>query len=251
MKLSSRKVSKRVATKLTEATDYRLKAYELAATTAGVGMLALLPAATAEVVYTPAHQQITLGTSFPLDLNRDGVIDFTINNRHAGDLGSWKLSVLPLVGNGASGFRHFSTLHGFGSSVFASALRDGAIIGTRFYFPAKTMEEFIYTFFHSGFEEGSWLNVKSRYLGLKFKIDGETHYGWARLSTQYMYPNLSALLTGYAYETIANRPIIAGKTSGKDLSIETRSLGALAAGVNGLPAERVQTLPASGEVVAH
>ena len=43
------------------------------------------------------------------------------------------------------------------------------------------------------------------------------------------------MLTGYAYETIPNKPIIAGKTHGKGVvTIEPGSLGALAAGANGL-----------------
>ena len=56
---------------------------------------------------------------------------------------------------------------------------------------------------------GPWRNVTNRYLGLKFQIDGETHYGWARMNvTTGCYYTLT--LTGYAYETVANRPIAAG-----------------------------------------
>ena len=31
---------------------------------------------------------------------------------------------------------------------------------------------------------GPWRNVTTRYLGLKFKINGKFHYGWARLSVK-------------------------------------------------------------------
>jgi len=84
----------------------------------------------------------------------------------------------------------------------------------------------------------SWANggkgVTRRYLGLKFQIYGQTHYGWARLSVHFegAAGGLEAHLTGYAYETIPNKPIIAGKTHGPDVVTvqEGGSLGALAAG---------------------
>jgi hypothetical protein len=62
-------------------------------------------------------------------------------------------------------------------------------------------------------------------LGLRFTIVGETHYGWARLSTVS-----GIFLNGYAYETIPNKPIIAGKTHGKDEA----TLGRLAQGASGV-----------------
>jgi hypothetical protein len=63
---------------------------------------------------------------------------------------------------------------------------------------------------------GQWLNAKNRYLGLKFHIHGKTHYGWARLTVvKTQYTITSATLNGYAYETIPNKPIIAGKANGK------------------------------------
>ena len=69
---------------------------------------------------------------------------------------------------------------------------------------------------------GPWANdgngVKNRYLGLKFAIKGKTHYGWARLNVSMTGPlqvNITATLTGYAYETIPNKPIITGKTHGR------------------------------------
>jgi len=63
---------------------------------------------------------------------------------------------------------------------------------------------------------GYWANVRNRYLGLKFEINGQIHYGWARLSVQRQQYHLTATLTGYAYETIPNTEIKAGQTSGGD-----------------------------------
>jgi hypothetical protein len=68
---------------------------------------------------------------------------------------------------------------------------------------------------------GPWLNVDDRYLGLKFFIKGHVHYGWARFNVTAGDGKITSTLTGYAYETIPNKPIIAGKTKGlDDVSVE-------------------------------
>jgi hypothetical protein len=96
---------------------------------------------------------------------------------------------------------------------------------------------------------GPWKNSVNRFLGLKFLINGEIHYGWARLTVlaDKNRELVSAKLTGYAYETVANRPIVAGQTSG---TVEGASvtptpiehpqvqLGLLALGSGGLDAWR-------------
>src|SRR5262249_44218318 len=53
-----------------------------------------------------------------------------------------------------------------------------------------------------------------RYLGTRFKIGGEPHFGWVRLSLLHVRNrgHYKAVLTGYAYETIPKKRIIAGRT---------------------------------------
>lgn len=61
---------------------------------------------------------------------------------------------------------------------------------------------------------GPWNDVKNRYLGFKFQIKGKSHYGWARLNvTGSGLGTIVATMTGYAYETIPNKAIVAGKTN--------------------------------------
>jgi len=91
---------------------------------------------------------------------------------------------------------------------------------------------------------GRWLHVKLAYLGVKFLIKGKTHFGWARVKVDTQQKPFAATLTGYAYETIPGKPIIAGATKGPDdaeptaaLSSHTpepATLGALALGAPGL-----------------
>jgi hypothetical protein len=93
---------------------------------------------------------------------------------------------------------------------------------------------------------GQWKDVKNRYLGVRFKIKGRTHYGWARLNVAIAnVEGGTATLTGYAYETIPDKPIVAGVTQGPDAdqpvpaslqsgSPKPASLGALARGAPAL-----------------
>jgi len=72
---------------------------------------------------------------------------------------------------------------------------------------------------------------KNGYLGLKFVLDGKVHYGWARVSLTVKNNWFDTeTLTGYAFETIPNKPIIIGKTHGPDVIVRPATLGDLAAG---------------------
>lgn len=66
------------------------------------------------------------------------------------------------------------------------------------------------------YSSGPWKNVKNRYLGLKFSIQGQIHFGWARMTISIINHNVSGILNGYAYETVPNKPIISGRTKGPD-----------------------------------
>jgi hypothetical protein len=91
---------------------------------------------------------------------------------------------------------------------------------------------------HIRFRSGPWINVKSKYVGLRFLINGQTHYGWARFNMrQANYCETFATLTGYAYETVANQPIKTGKPQTDSVGLLTfpelnfpATLGALAQG---------------------
>ena len=108
------------------------------------------------------------------------------------------------------------------------------------------------TFSGSFYSRGYWKgNQRNQYLGVRFKIDGEFHYGWIRLTVtsdvKLEKPTLEATITGYAYETVPNKPILAGTAETADKATAALqaprniqgktgpSLGMLAAGAEGLP----------------
>ena len=109
----------RTSYKLSEATHQRLNSYALAASAAGVGMLALTLPVEAKIIYTSTHHVIKKGVSYKLDLNHDGKIDFTLRAKSSArtSSSSMLLSASPAAGNGVRGFG--------GNPGWASALKAG------------------------------------------------------------------------------------------------------------------------------
>lgn len=199
--------SQRAPSTLSEPIHEHLNMYALAASATGLAVLAGVQSAAAEVVYTPAHSVILTRHKITLDLNHDGIGDFVISN-HAfctSDICGRTLLARPL---GAS--NKIAGMKGLIFTFYASALNRGARIGPSADFSGKLMAA-------SGTEygyAGRWQNVTNRYLGLKFVTAGEIHFGWARFSVTSGTGKITAALTGYAYETIPNKPILAGQTKG-------------------------------------
>jgi hypothetical protein len=235
--------------RLSQSTQRLLNSYTVAASAAGVGALALTLPAEAKIVYTAAHHVIVRGGTYKLDLNHDGITDFTLKDIYKATTSGFYaiLSAAPAAGNGMEGWT--------GGQPWAFALRPGAAIGSRHYFPGKVIAD-VASLAGSVYYGGSWINVKNRYVGLRFKIAGKTHYGWARLTVQVKASALSATLTGYAYETIPGKLIQAGQTkAAEDRGVELQNsaspdvvspkrptLGLLAMGSPGLSVWRKQPI---------
>jgi hypothetical protein len=217
--------------------ERHVSAYACAAA-AGLTMLATTRSAEAKVVYTPASTGIPINGHIDLDLNHDGVADFSFVNAFwsATDVGQELLgAVAKNPGNAIWGKGLWSSNSIFNfSGGFASALRRRFKVGpSKSYFQrANGLMAFSRgTAYWSG-SSGQWMYTRHRYLGLQFTIGGQVHYGWARVAVT---PGIKATLTGYAYETIPNKPIITGKTKGPDvMTLDRASLGHLAQGASGI-----------------
>jgi len=238
----------RTAQQLSESLHRQLNSYAFAATAAGVGMLALAQPAEAKIVYTSTHVVISpYGVHlYDLDLNHDGKTDFVLQTKFYSTTDQ-SAGTQRLIASGGRGNNPVK------SGGFAAALRKGKRIGPHHNFQSRGVmgSDWGSAGASTSIKRGPWVNVNNRYLGLKFKIKGKIHYGWARLSVEaqrgYFY--LEATLTGYAYESIANKPIVAGRTKGPDDMREVEApapaslttpvsqsatLGALAMGAPGL-----------------
>jgi hypothetical protein len=204
---------------LTSPLTKRLLAY---AAMAGAGVAASASNADAEVVYTPIHKN--LDEHYQLDLNNDGIADFHFHSSSLSGFGH--LEVFPSVtGNKIVAVHQLC----YFSSMAAGALASGAEIGPDT--PQLAQANCMAGEFETSVN-GPWLGAKDRYLGFSFLISGKKHYGWARLSMQvFGCYGCIGKISGYAYETIPGKPIVAGDEGNSTRVIDdTESLGALALG---------------------
>jgi hypothetical protein len=166
------------------------------ASVAGVGLVALAQPSEAKIVYTFAHRVIPFGDVYQLDLNHDGVPDFTLQQQqqNRGHSSTYRvLSAIPA--NGALLMGHVSHVQTLTATV-ASALPSGVQVGPR----ESSSPMHLWSSCENAYIcLGTWLNVSNRYLGLKFTINGQVHYGWARF-------NVKVLHHGGAYRTTLSLP---------------------------------------------
>lgn len=214
------------------ALEKQLKAYALAAAAAGTGLLALTSPAQASVIYKPVQISLSNGR-VNIDLDGDGVTDFALVDRDKFTSGVYSNRILGVVGMaGASVVK---------SSAFAAALvQNDPISSGRTFEPVSQgrgkMASIGYNcIVGSGcqsFKLGPWQANINDYLGFKFQINGETHFGWARINAASKpgsggTSKIKIYLSGYAYESTPNTPINAGQTMGSGAQ---GSLGNLARG---------------------
>jgi hypothetical protein len=226
----------RVTARINAKLEKRLAAYVASAAAAGVSVLAAPQSAQAKVVYTPANTVVTDGTT--IDLNNDSIPDF--NFVFFAAYHNQFLTVAPSVKGNA--------IRDCGGDACAGFLGVPVGAGGKFasndsYFGHGVMMADFFEYSHSSFG-GPWANATNRYLGFQFRIDGQVHYGWARMTVTNNLRNV--VLTGYAYETVPNKPILEGHTSGAEAAEnfapqellgpapQVLSLGMLACGTDGL-----------------
>jgi hypothetical protein len=249
--------------------DRRLHLYSVAAMAAGVGMLALAQPVEGKIVATktnlPINATVSLSPPTFIDFNHDGIADVQFSRYSFGSGGFLEadLKGRPESGGGLVG----TSRHTYRDLGYGSALKRGARIGPSAHFvdrlphesnrvvlersTAKSGRDGIY----SQHFYGKWgVNQPSRFVGVKFLIDGATHYGWVRVAiTSKPGQLISGTITEYAYETIANKRIPAGVVTGSSVDTQAgkeiepggASLGMLAFGVDGLALWRREEAPNS------
>lgn len=152
------------------------------------------------VIYTDETPDFNgiVGSQYFLDLNNDGIDDFRIWHN-----GSSNLYISPLTAT--------NEVLGSGGATFAYpfALSSGA-----------TVSSGAGTFFNNGYAGGfqslnygscsfgNWCTVTDRYIGLRFDIGGNIHYGWVRLDVN----NAGSVWTvkDYAYDDVVGNSISTG-----------------------------------------
>jgi len=167
-----------------------------------VGLSILLPSTQADIIWSGSKDvqlpynllisrpEDSINDVYELDLNEDGVGDFTFNY-YSG------VRVTPSANNALA---QTGGILGAGASVEGSSSM----------LPWATEETdcitYLYTDAYGSAFSGAWLFASEDSMGLSFEVDGETHYGWARITTV----GETMILNDWAYESIAGEGIIVG-----------------------------------------
>jgi hypothetical protein len=256
---------KRTRSPLSAGLEKNLSAYAIAAGSAGVALLACVQPAEAKVVFTKTNIVIPEnGGVVQFDINGDGQNDFGLsafgntsttcmfpqgtkkkNRKSPPPLGcpfDDQLHAIPA--QAANEIWQAGTSYG---AKCANDVARGIAIGPGRPFGTGDMVMYADTGTSEGHQFCPWKGQdKLRpFLGVKFlDTAGAVHYGWVRVSVVFV----RATIVGYAYETIPNKPILAGATSGADdeastlnpsqnlapKTAEPTALGHLALGATGL-----------------
>ena len=181
-----------------------------------------------QIIYTDVDPDETYninGDEYALDLNNDGLTDFTLNviDFTVPDLfytvvyGTLYFDgliqdvlLVPISGNSVAGSS--------GSYVYPYALNSGDIINGGLPFQSNSLQTMVSYLgiidypslgaVYGFYSNGNWIGVSDKYLGLKFQIGADTHYGWARLDCGADHHTFT--IKDYAYNATPDASIIAG-----------------------------------------
>lgn len=135
---------------------------------------------------------------FELDVNTDGTTDLLINHYRG-------ITLTPT--NGCALVNHGEILAQedvFGNYSLGEVIDSSLAWGT-------DTENLVYYRYSDAYGDhynlGPWTIAQKGALGLSFDVDGQTHYGWLRMSNQY---GESVIVHDYAYESVTNNGIVAG-----------------------------------------
>ncbi|SDI37941.1 T9SS type A sorting domain-containing protein [Winogradskyella thalassocola] len=161
-----------------------------------------------QIIYTDVDPDFTGGVTinYGLDLDNDGTVDFNILAGATYSSGNFvQISNASISSNSILGSQP--------SFVYPFALDNGAAISsaqTSFY----SVGTLNYGSCYGGVGGSNWCGVTDKYLGLRFQIAGNTHYGWAKLDVSASGDSFT--VKEYAYNATAGEAIQAGQTLSVD-----------------------------------
>lgn len=157
----------------------------------------------AQVVYTDVNPDSLVSSQYELDLNNDGTPEFLIEKTTDGGIDIVQAIGLSNQDSLIGYYAGFPAITGYPSALSSNEIIDGT---------STFVDEGVMGGDHELImEDADWPDGFNRYLGLKFNISGETHYGWAKIkiSTDYV----AFTITEYAYNATAGAAINSGVVS--------------------------------------
>ncbi|WP_343768137.1 T9SS type A sorting domain-containing protein [Gangjinia marincola] len=170
--------------------------------------------ATGQIVYTDLDpdQDSQTGDAFPFDLNDDGIDDFSLDIFDAA--GGPGAVIFPGINgsvNSSNGFIGFTA----GNYTYPANLSSGAVIDGNATIVEGNRGDL--NFYGCAYSNSQFCDdTIDGFIGLKFVVDGNTHYGWVRLDLTGDASNM--IIKDFAFNATPDTAINAGDQG--DLSIE-------------------------------
>jgi hypothetical protein len=179
--------------------------------TAVAGAVVSAAGAQAQVVYTDVNPDYSHDAPqnngfavYPLDLNNDQTIDFVVASKDSLYADSTMLRFTLAAPYGAGNAVAGETPSNYD---YALALDMNSMVDSTLNWIAAT-NTMAYNVDSSNPYNENWNGVTDKYLGLKFVVGGNTHYGWARLDSYAIGD--SVVVKDYAFEATPNVGIMTG-----------------------------------------
>ncbi|SDB29814.1 hypothetical protein SAMN03097699_0576 [Flavobacteriaceae bacterium MAR_2010_188] len=163
-----------------------------------------------QIIYTdmvPDFTSENLHDFYELDLNNDQSIDFTLKSDS--DNNSYEWLEITTSSNDNNGI--ISISQWYWNPVPLDSDRE--IFNLSGYSNGEAYESWVFFTIGDCFDSNiecyeDWKDKNDKFLGLRFIVDGKTHFGWARLSVT---SPTDWVLKDYAYNATPNKPILAGQ----------------------------------------
>lgn len=164
--------------------------------------------ASGQIIYTDVNPDVGgPGVEVYIDFNNDSEWDalITRNLKTPTDQTINALFVAPRDGNAILGS---TSIYNGSTYRYPFALNSGYIISSG---NTNWNSSYYYQSMNWGscnYPNSNWCNVTDKFLGIRFKINGNTHFGWARLD---VINASNWILKDYAYNSTPGEPIEAGQ----------------------------------------
>lgn len=189
----------------------KLKAYSITA-----GSLTAAAAAQGQIMHTDLIPDVVIDSNaiYNLDVNNDATPELTLNAYNyidsvsGGTYGFSLIYVIPpatnaVLGNMFMNSYPFPTALNAGDSIKPASTdwRDALVNNGDQYLSVVT----------PGPVYGNWTGISDKYIGIRFTIGSQAHYGWARLSVAATGDVIT--IKEYAYNSTPGVGIVAGQTN--------------------------------------
>jgi len=172
-----------------------------------LAFLFVISGVNAQIEYTDINPDVTVSEfqqGYGVDFNNDDKVDVHVTL--LSNTGVWVMHLIP----DSSVDNTFVVYDGEETSILE--LEDEIAPTSNLYKLGEGWGGLLYGYWSDSGEYGNWIGTQEdKYIGVKFEIGSDFYYGWIHLTThQYSLTDFDFTIKGFAYNTAANEPILAG-----------------------------------------